>query len=135
MPHGKLASGARPVTTGYSHVARTAVQETTQRVREMHGAIAGKSFAALRRIPLVSRPARLLICLGSPSLGSPLERLGHLANAALNLSPVTRPLGSAIAHEIEGDVQSARLGKLGRLRLLNDRRVHQIREWVAGAYA
>jgi hypothetical protein len=92
MPHGKLASGARPVTTGYSHVARTAVQETTQRVREMHGAIAGKSFAALRRIPLVSRPARLLICLGFPSLGSPLERLGHLANAALNLSPVTRPL-------------------------------------------
>ncbi len=401
MPHGKHEPGARPVKTGYSHVARTAVQETTQRVREMHGAIAGKSFAVLRRIPLVSGPAwlvqtahdaivagvyaaihhgsggllaaaelvekqhtgfstskppgrlasglrsalngafgdhlaarnnvlaidmaihvhgaavpltadslrsafpgagqrlclfvhglgcdehsweageevsgsethfgrqlqaefactplylryntglsiaencaqlavllealltawpqpdselvivghsmgglialgacdqaiaaamrwpvstRLLVCLGSPSLGSPLERLGHFANTALNLSPVTRPLGriaaarsqgikdlrrgpgaprasarrnaiafrflgaslaedvdhplseflgdglvplgSAIAQEIEGDVQSARLGKLGHMGLLNDRRVYrQIREWVAGACA
>jgi hypothetical protein len=59
MPQGKHAAGARPIKTGYSHVARTAVQETTQRVREMHGAIAGKSFAVLRRIPLVSGPARL----------------------------------------------------------------------------
>ena len=401
MPHGKYDAGVRPVKTGYSHAVRTAVQETTQRVREMHGAIAGKSFDVLRRIPLVSGPARLvqtthdaivagvyaaihhgtggllaaaalvekqhtgsapstppgrlasglrsalngafgdhlaasnnvlaidmaihahgaavplvadalhsafpragqrlclfvhglgcdehsweagdeaseseahfgcqlqaefaltpiylryntglpiaensaqlavlleellmawpqadselviighsmgglialgaceraiaagmrwpaatrlLICLGSPHLGSPLERLGHLANTALNLSAVTRPLGriaatrsqgikdlrrgpgalracarrhaiafrflgaslaadvdhpiseflgdglvplgSAIAHEIEGDVQSARLGQLGHLRLLNDRRVYrQIREWVAGACA
>ena len=46
------------------------------------------------------------------------------------------PLGSAIAHEIEGDVQSARLGKLGQMGLLNDRRVYrQIREWIAGACA
>jgi pimeloyl-ACP methyl ester carboxylesterase len=44
----------------YSHLARTAVQQTTRRVKEMHGAIAGTSFGILRRVPLLSRPARLV---------------------------------------------------------------------------
>jgi hypothetical protein len=35
----------------------------------------------------------MLICLGSPHLGSPVERLGHLTTAALNLSNITAPLG------------------------------------------
>ena len=133
---------------------------------------------------------RMLICLGSPHQGSPVERLGHLTNSALNLSRVTAPLGtiagarsqgvkdlrqgpgapkkapahdhiafrflgaslagdsghplaaflgdglvtpeSATAHAIDGDVQSASLGKLGHMRLLNDPRVYrQIRDWVA----
>ncbi len=133
---------------------------------------------------------RMLICLGSPHLGSPLERLGELATAALKLSKVTRPLGkiaavrsqgikdlrhgpgasrpsaashaiafrflgaslaediehpvgeflgdglvpltSAIAHAIDGDVEIARLGKLGHLQMLNDDRVYrQISEWLA----
>ena len=133
---------------------------------------------------------RMLICLGSPHLGSPLERLGHWTNSALNLSKVTFPLGkiaaarsqgvkdlrhgpgaphatrhphtiafrflgaslaedvehpiseflgdglvplsSAIAHAIEGDVQCAKLGKLGHMALLNDARVYrQIRNWIA----
>ena len=132
---------------------------------------------------------RMVICLGSPHLGSPLERLGQLATVGLKLTTITRPLGniaakrsqgikdlrrgpgaprtlskphtiafrflgasltedvehpiseflgdglvplsSAIAHEITGDVQCARLGKLGHLRMLNDTRVHrQIREWL-----
>lgn len=136
---------------------------------------------------------RMLICLGSPHLGSPLERLGQLATTALKLSAVTRPLGniaatrsqgikdlrrgpgapqtlpephtiafrflgaslaknvehpiseflgdglvplsSAITHEIEGDVESARIGKLGHLGLLNDTRVYrQIREWLGVLY-
>ncbi|HCZ13449.1 MAG TPA: hypothetical protein DHV85_02390 [Candidatus Accumulibacter sp.] len=135
----------------------------------------------------------MLICLGSPHLGSPLERLGQLATTALKLSAVTRPLGniaatrsqgikdlrrgpgapqtlpephtiafrflgaslaknvehplseflgdglvplsSAITHEIEGDVESARIGKLGHLGLLNDTRVYrQIREWLGVLY-
>lgn len=131
---------------------------------------------------------RMLICLGSPHLGSPVERLGHLATTLLNLSKITAPLGkiaaarsqgikdlrhgpgatrhpphhiafrflgasltedikhpfgeflgdglvtlgSATAHEIEGDVQSARLGNVNHMGLLNDMRVYrQIREWVA----
>ncbi len=133
---------------------------------------------------------RMLICLGSPHLGSPVERLGQLATSALNLTKITVPLGkiaearsqgvkdlrhgpgapqtpsephsiafrflgaslaenvdhplgkflgdglvplsSAITHQIEGDVQSAALGKLGHMGLLNDPRVYrQIREWLA----
>lgn len=132
---------------------------------------------------------RMLICLGSPHLGSPVERLGHLATTALHLSKTTAPLGriaaarsqgikdlrhgsgaprqsltqhhvafrflggslaedidhpfgeyfgdglvtlgSATTHAIEGDVRSARLGKLGHMDLLHDARVYsQIREWV-----
>lgn len=132
---------------------------------------------------------RMLICLGSPHLGSPLERLGQLATVALKFTEVTRPLGniaakrsqgiqdlrhgpgasrtlskphkmafrflgasltedvehpigeflgdglvplsSAITHQITGDVQCARLGKLGHLRMLNDTRVYrQISEWL-----
>ncbi len=133
---------------------------------------------------------RMLICLGSPHLGSPVERLGHLATSALNLTRITVPLGkvagarsqgvkdlrhgpgapqtptephsiafrflgaslaenvdhplgkflgdglvplsSAITHQIVGDVQSAALGKLGHMGLLNDPRVYrQIRDWLA----
>jgi len=131
----------------------------------------------------------MLVSLGSPQLGSPLERLGHLTTAALNLSNITTPLAriaatrsqgikdlrggpgaaqtvpgqhriayrflgaslaedpdhtlgeflgdglvtlsSATTHAIEGDVQSARLGKLGHMRLLGDARVYrQIRAWL-----
>jgi hypothetical protein len=36
------------------------VQATTLRVKKMHSAIADKSFNILRRIPLVSGPARLV---------------------------------------------------------------------------
>ncbi len=135
------------------------------------------------------RLTRVLVCLGSPQLGSPLERLGHLATSALKLSRITFPLGkiaaarsrgikdlrrgpgavrtllgphriafrflgaslaadvdhplgrflgdglvpltSATAHDADGDVQSVRLGKLGHMRLLNDKRVYrQISEWL-----
>lgn len=40
----------------------------------------------------MNRPqsTRMLICLGSPNLGSPVERLGQLTNTALNLSDSAR---------------------------------------------
>lgn len=136
------------------------------------------------------RVPSMIICLGSPLRGSPVERLGHLTNSVLNLSRVTLPLGkiaaarsqgvkdlrfgpgarcagsgshtiafrflgaslaenvdhpvgeflgdglvplsSAIAHEIEGDVETARVGRLGHMAIVNDARVYrQIRDWVA----
>ncbi|HNC50767.1 MAG TPA: alpha/beta hydrolase [Accumulibacter sp.] len=147
--------------------------------------------AAQMRWPQLTR---MLICLGSPHLGSPVERLGQLTTLALNLSSVTAPLGeiaarrsqgikdlrsgpgaarnppahdhiafrflgaslaedsehpfgrffgdglvtpgSATAHAIDGDVEIARLGGLGHMRLLTDERVYrQIREWVAALHA
>lgn len=45
---------------GYSHAAKSAVQETTQCVQEMHAAIAGRSFGLLRRMPLLAGPARIV---------------------------------------------------------------------------
>jgi len=42
--------------------------------------------------PCGGRGAPTLICLGSPHEGAPLEQLGALAAAALNLTETTRPL-------------------------------------------
>ena len=39
-----------------------------------------------------ARAVRLIVCLGSPNQGAPLEKLGHVAAAALSVSDVTRPL-------------------------------------------
>ena len=51
---------APPPSAGYSDAAKTAVQETTQRVQEMHRAIASQSFDVLSKIPIVSGPAKLV---------------------------------------------------------------------------
>lgn len=45
---------------------------------------------------------RMLICLGSPHLGSPVERLGHAANTALGMSKITAPLGKIAAARSQG---------------------------------
>jgi hypothetical protein len=60
MPQRKQENSGRAPRTGYSHLARIAVQETTLRVKKMRRAIADKSFNIVRRIPLVSGPARLI---------------------------------------------------------------------------
>lgn len=39
------------------------------------------------------RHTTMVICLGSPNLGAPMEKLGYLATAALHLFDVTAPLG------------------------------------------
>jgi len=48
--------------------------------------------AAARGLPWLHR-TRVVVCLGSPNLGAPLEKLGYLAAGALHLSDVTAPLG------------------------------------------
>lgn len=45
---------------------------------------------------------RMLVCLGSPHLGSPWERLGHATNTALQLSEITAPLGRIAAARSQG---------------------------------
>jgi pimeloyl-ACP methyl ester carboxylesterase len=60
MPPSKKKSGTAPSSTGYSDAAKTAVQETTLRIKEIHGAIAGKSFDILQKIPLISGPATIV---------------------------------------------------------------------------
>lgn len=55
---------------------------------------------------------RMVICLGSPHLGSPLERLGHLATTALGLSTITAPLARVAAQRSQG-IQDLRHGVSG----------------------
>ena len=44
----------------------------------------------------------MLICLGSPHLGSPVERLGHAVNTALDRHEITAPLGKIAARRSQG---------------------------------
>lgn len=60
MPARKKKPGVSPPVTGYSDAAKTAVQETTLRVQEMHRAIAARSFDTLQKIPLISGPAQFV---------------------------------------------------------------------------
>ena len=60
MPLVKTKAVSRSPRAGGSHAAKTAVQQTTARVREMHHAIAAKSFSVLRRVPLLAGPTRLV---------------------------------------------------------------------------
>lgn len=64
----------------------------------------GQAWAA--RMPM-------LICLGSPHQGAPLEKAGHLASMALGLSTVTQPLGR-IANARSQGIQDLRHGLKGR---------------------
>ncbi len=57
--------------------------------------------AAAESLPWL-KPTRMVICLGSPHRGAPLERLGHLTTAALHLSKVTAPLGKIAAARSAG---------------------------------
>jgi len=159
----------------------------------MGGLLARSAFAEGRRQAMSwPKQTRMIICIGSPHLGSPVERLGQLTTQALQFSSITEPLArvarkrsqgiqdlrhgpgpyaedttgiawrfiggtlsedpenafgrlfgdglvtpdSATAHEQAGDVASVRLGKVGHMSLLNDRRVHaQIITWLGSGKA
>lgn len=51
----------------------------------------------------------MLICLGSPHLGSPVERLGQATTRALQVSDVTAPLGTIAAARSQG-IKDLRFG-------------------------
>lgn len=59
------------------------------------------------------RRVSVLMCLGTPHQGSPLERLGHLASMALNLSNVTRPLAK-VANARSRGIKDLRHGLRGQ---------------------
>jgi pimeloyl-ACP methyl ester carboxylesterase len=55
------------------------------------------------------RRARLVVCLGTPHQGALLEQLGHVANLALGVSKVTRPL-ARVAHARSQGIKDLRHG-------------------------
>jgi pimeloyl-ACP methyl ester carboxylesterase len=57
--------------------------------------------------------APMLICLGSPHQGAPLEKIGHVTSLALGVSKVTQPLGR-IANARSQGIKDLRHGLKGR---------------------
>jgi pimeloyl-ACP methyl ester carboxylesterase len=75
------------------------------------GALVARSacaHAAAAVLPWLGR-MRMVACLGSPNLGSPVEKLGHLTTMALGLSAITEPLARIAARRSQG-IQDLRHG-------------------------
>ncbi|WP_269531071.1 triacylglycerol lipase [Chitinimonas sp. BJYL2] len=60
MQSTKLVSRRKPYREGYGAALKAGLQQTTRQVQAMHHTIADKSFNTLRRVPLLSLPARLV---------------------------------------------------------------------------
>lgn len=67
----------------YSEAAKAAVQATTARVREMHRAIAGKTFDVLEKIPLIAGPAALVRVTHDAIAGSVYTSIHHGSGSLL----------------------------------------------------
>ena len=78
------------------------------------GGLVARAALALARSERQAWAARapMLVCLGSPHQGAPLEKIGHLTTAALGLSKVTRPLGR-IANARSQGIKDLRQGLKG----------------------
>ena len=57
--------------------------------------------------------APMIVCIGSPHQGAPLEQLGQLATSAMNISDVTRPL-ARIANARSRGIKDLRRGLKGQ---------------------
>jgi pimeloyl-ACP methyl ester carboxylesterase len=69
------------------------VQEWLMIGHSMGGLVARRAHELAQAEGLVwAQRAPMIVCLGSPHQGAPLEKIGHVATAALNLSGVTKPL-------------------------------------------
>ena len=55
----------------------------------------------------------MIVCIGSPHQGAPLERLGHLTTTALSAAEVTRPLGRIAGARSQG-IKDLRHGLKGQ---------------------
>ena len=73
--------------------------------RSAHAIAAAEGLTWAKRTPMI-------ICLGSPHQGAPLERIGHLASAALNMTSVTQPLAK-IANARSQGIKDLRHGLKG----------------------
>ena len=82
----------------------------------MGGLVARRAhqIAALEQLAW-SRRTPMLVCLGAPHHGAPLERIGRLAAAVLQVSAVTRPLGRLADARSQG-IRDLRRGLNGRPR-------------------
>ncbi|MBB4013888.1 alpha/beta fold hydrolase [Niveibacterium umoris] len=73
--------------------ARPDIEEFLLIGHSMGGLVARSAFWQAAGAEWLTR-VRMLICLGSPQLGSPLERLGMITNRVLDSFDVTAPIGA-----------------------------------------
>ncbi len=68
------------------------------------GGLVARRAHALATLDALRWPAAapMIVCLGSPHQGAPLEKISHLAVSALSLSEVTRPLARAANARSQG---------------------------------
>jgi hypothetical protein len=79
----------------------------------MGGLVARRAHAlAVEGEPWAARTP-MIVCLGSPHQGAPLEKLGQFAAAALNLADVTRPL-ARVANARSQGIKDLRKGLKGK---------------------
>jgi pimeloyl-ACP methyl ester carboxylesterase len=111
-----IEPNAQQLAALLTHVARAApqVREWVLVGHSMGGLVARAALALARseRLAWAAR-APMLVCLGSPHQGAPLEKIGHLTTAALGLSKVTQPLGR-IANARSQGIKDLRQGLKGR---------------------
>lgn len=96
-------------------VARAAPQVTEWLLigHSMGGLVARRAQAlAAERGLGWARAVPMIVCLGSPNQGAPLEKLGHVAAAALSVFDVTRPL-ARLANARSRGIQDLRNGLKG----------------------
>ncbi len=110
-----IENNAQQLAALLTKVARAApqVREWVLVGHSMGGLVARLALAQARseRQAWAAR-APMLICLGSPHQGAPLEKIGHLTSAALGLSNVTQPLGR-IANARSQGIKDLRQGLKG----------------------
>lgn len=80
----------------------------------MGGLVARRAhaLAAAAGEPWAAR-APMIVCLGSPHQGAPLEQFGQLATVALNASDITRPL-ARVANARSQGIKDLRVGLKGK---------------------
>ncbi|HNL96271.1 MAG TPA: hypothetical protein PKL61_03835 [Accumulibacter sp.] len=86
MTAGKKTTEALRPRVGYSQRAQAAVQATAAQVRALHSAIAGKSFAVLRRVPLLARPVHLVERAHDGLFASVYQAVDSSSNALFGLA-------------------------------------------------
>ncbi|EXI68516.1 MAG TPA: hypothetical protein PK440_18035 [Candidatus Accumulibacter phosphatis] len=84
MPPAKTKTVSRSPRVGSSHAAKTAVQQTTARVREMHHAIANRSFSVLRRVPFLSGPTKIVQIAHDGIVAGVYQAIHHTSGVVLD---------------------------------------------------
>jgi len=108
----------RPPRAGSSHAAKTAVQQATARVREMHQAIAARSFAVLRRVPLLAGPTRLVQTAHDSIVAGVYQAIHHGSGVLLDAAAMIEqrrptPAPGELPGDLAGRMQSALNGVFG----------------------